>query len=625
MRIFLRQGLLPVILLAWALLMPFLSSYHLNILLMVGIYSIVAIGLNLLMGNAGQVSLGNASFFGIGAYVSALLTTRLGIDFWLALPLSTIVAGISGYVVGFTSIRLRHAYLAMATVAFGVIFDVVVQEWTGVTGGVGGIGGLPAPRLLGWEIRSDLSYCYFVWFFVLLVIVFVRNLVSSPAGLALHAIRENEMSARVAGIDVSSYKLRAFCLSALLAGLAGTLFAHHQRFVGPGSFTVHVSLMLVTMVVVGGEGKVSGSLLGAALLTVLPDFLSVIAKLPVLNPTLRHILTDYSYQLIAYGLLLLLFLFFMPRGLAGLLADLGRWLRAEQIGPGWAARVSLVSRAAEANSRDTLELIETRLTPSHHSVDGLLLRVEMVSKSFGGLRALDSVSFGVQRGAIHALIGPNGAGKTTLFNIISGVMRKDSGEVWLSQQRITSLPPHHVQRVGIARTFQLSQPFGSLSVLENVMVGCGFPADGGFVAGGLGLPSSRRLSARTRERAERLLEFMGLERWTQELADNIPPGAQKALEIARALASSPSLILLDEPAAGLNRHEKEMLESVIMKVKTAGLTVLLIEHDLAVVMNLSDQVTVLNYGRKIAEGPPAQVRNNPLVISAYLGRSYQVA
>lgn len=625
MRIFLRQGVLAIILLAWALLMPFLSSYHLNILLMVGIYSIVAMGLNLLMGNAGQVSLGNASFFGIGAYASALLTTRLGIDFWLALPLAVIVAGISGYVVGFTSIRLRHAYLAMATVAFGVIFDVVVQEWTGVTGGVGGIGGLPAPKLLGWEIRNDLSYCYFVWFFVLLVIFFVRNLVSSPAGLALHAIRENEMSARVTGIDVSSYKLRVFRLSALLAGLAGSLFAHHQRFVGPGSFTVHISLMLVTMVVVGGEGKVSGSLLGAAVLTVLPDFLSWVSKLSILHQTIRYILTDYSYQLIAYGLLLLLFIFFMPRGLAGLLADLGRRFGAEEIGPGWTARASLVSPSAESNPGDTLELIDSRSTASHHAVDGLLLRVEMVSKSFGGLRALDSVSFGVQEGMIHALIGPNGAGKTTLFNIISGVMRKDSGEIWLSQERITSLPPHQVQRQGIARTFQLSQPFGSLTVLENVMVGCGFPADGGFVSGGLGLPSSQRLSASARERAGRLLEFMSLERWSQELANNIPPGAQKALEIARALASSPKLILLDEPAAGLNRREKEMLESVILKVKMAGLTVLLIEHDLAVVMNLSDQVTVLNYGRKIAEGPPAQVRNDPQVISAYLGRSYQVA
>ena len=625
MRIFLRQAFWAGLLLAGIVLTPFLSSYHLNIFLMVGIYSIVVMGLNLLMGNAGQVSLGNASFFGIGAYVSALLTTRWGIDFWLALPLAAIVAGISGYVVGFTAIRLRHAYLAMATVAFGVIFDAVVQEWTAITGGVGGIGNLPAPRLMGWEIRSDLSYCYLVWAFAFLVIVFVRNIVSSPAGLALHAIRENEMSAGVTGIDVSSYKLRVFGLSALLAGLAGSLFAHHQRFVGPGSFSVHISLILVTMVVVGGAGKVMGSLLGAAVLTVLPDFLSWISKLPILHPTIRHILTDYSYQLIAYGMLLLLFIFFMPRGLAGLLTDLGRWLRAGEIGPGWIPRTSLASPSVEVEVGNTLELVDTGLRASPHAPDGLLLKVEMVSKSFGGLRALDSVSFDVQRGMIHALIGPNGAGKTTLFNIISGVMRKDSGEIWLSQQRITSQPPHQVQKLGIARTFQLSQPFGSLTVLENVMVGCGLSADGSFISGGLGSRNSRRLSASARERAEQLLEFLSLERWARELADNIPPGAQKALEIARALASSPSLILLDEPAAGLNRCEKEMLESAILKVKTAGLTVLLIEHDLAVVMNLSDQVTVLNYGRKIAEGSPAQVCNDPEVISAYLGRSYQVA
>lgn len=291
-----------------------LSVYLVSIFILIGIYGIAATGLNILLGNTGQVSLGQAAFYGIGAYTSALLTTRLSIPFWVALPLSGIGAAFFGYIVGLTSVRLRHSYLAMATVAFNEIFIVVIDQWMGLTGGVGGMGGISRPQLLGHPL-DDKGYFYLVWIVLPLILLFNRNIIRSRMGRIMAAVREDETAAAALGIHVSQYKLKIFTLSAFYTGVAGSLFAHYSRYIGPGSFHVHFSIALLIMVLIGGSRHELGGILGAAVVVFLPEFLSFLSKLQFLPVSARTLFSEYSYHLIIYGILLFLIAAFLPGGL----------------------------------------------------------------------------------------------------------------------------------------------------------------------------------------------------------------------------------------------------------------------------------------------------------------------
>jgi branched-chain amino acid transport system permease protein len=308
-------------------LFPLLDTnrYHINMGIMIGIFSIVSIGLNLLLGNTGQVSLGQAAFYGIGAYASAILSVKAGLPFWLALPLSALISGLVGYFVGYTSVRFKGSYLAMATLSFGVIFSILVLEWTDVTGGAGGYPHMIPRPSIGWfKIDSELKYFYLVWVFVLGIAIYTQNLVKSRVGRALYAIHENEIAAGIIGVNPTKYKLKIFTISAIYAGIAGSLYAHYATFISEESFTFFFSISLLCMVVIGGLGSVSGSVIGTALLFLLSEGIRYAAKSHLFPELIKSILSEYSYHLLLYGFFLLFFVIFMPRGIAGLFERLQR-------------------------------------------------------------------------------------------------------------------------------------------------------------------------------------------------------------------------------------------------------------------------------------------------------------
>jgi len=584
----------PLLVLVFALLIvlyPLLlpSDYAIGVGITVGAMAIATVGFVLLIGYAHQLAIGQAAFCTIGGYGNAILVTRHGWDPLFALLVSAILSMAIAYVVGRPILRLRGFVLAMASVALQLILGFVAVQWTDFTGGSIGIAGVPRFAVFG-RVMGDRELFYFIWLCVVLAVLLGLSIDRSRIGRELKAIAASERAAGSVGIDLASVKVRMFVLSAGLASVAGSVTVHYLRLMEPGVFGFSFSLTIINAVVIGGLSSIWGGVLGAATIIGLREALRL-ASQPLFEGVVMSTLTI---------VVLLLF----PQGIAGGIAA----LRRRMSGTGTEESEPAPEAAPPAQAPGP---VDTTSDP--------ILVVDGAARRFGNLVAVDDVGFAVGRGSITALIGPNGAGKTTLFNMISGDQPLNAGRVIFNGAAIDRLPGHVVARRGIARTFQNLELFGNLTVLENVMCASARHGAASVIEVIARLPRGRRAERAARANAERQLALVGLGASRHHRPDTLPFGHQRLLEIARALALKPSLLLLDEPASGLNDSETEALADLILRIRHAGVTVLLVEHDIRLVMGLADHVVVVNYGKKIAEGAPGIVRNDPQVLAAYLG------
>ncbi len=548
-----------------------LSGYALNILMQAATYAIAVIGLTVVLGLCGQINLAQAAFFGIGAYAVGLGTVDGGLNFWICLITGLGLAVVLGAALGASTLRLGGHYLAMVTISFQQILTLVLTNWIPVTHGPDGVPNIRRPALFA-DGQSYLALCVLV---LAVVGWLVWHMPRTRLGRAMRAVRDNELAAGVSGIDIYRTKVAAFALGALLAGLGGGLFAGSFTYISPDQFSFAESIVFLTMALLGGVGSPVGAVIGTALLILIPEWLRFLKEIPGL-------------YLAIYGLAVILIVVFMPDGIWGFLGDQVRRLHRARPAPPPAAELTLSQGGASTAP---------------------MLEVSDLSKHFGGLKAVDAVSFTVARGGIHALIGPNGSGKTTTLNVLSGLYSPTDGTVRLAGQDVTRLSPHRRAAAGIGRTFQNIRLFRSMSALENVVIGAERPDN----------PSGARDRAGLEARARAALAFVGLEGRALEPISGFSYGHQRLIEIARALAGNPVLLLLDEPAAGLNSSEKNALTVLLRRMAAKGLTILIIDHDMTLVSDVASHITVLNFGRRIADGVTATVLREPAVIQAYLG------
>ena len=547
------------------------EGYTVFVLALLALATIVGVGLNILVGLTGQVSIGHIGFYAIGGYTVAILTLH-GMNFWAALVLAGLIAGVIGALLALPAIRVSGPYLAMMTIAFAFIVHHATVEWRELTGGQNGLMGIPQPDL-GGMLGDEQGIAAISVALAGLSLYFFHRLTRSSWGKAMIAVRDAETAAYALGFQPIVVKTIAFALSASLTGVAGGLFAVLFNFVAPDSFPFSQSILFLLAVVVGGAGWTLAPVVGAGVIVVLPELIASLAE----------------YRLLVFGALLLVVLWLAPGGVIGTLAR----------------RLPLTRRSAAAAGTFSI----SDFLDAHR--DGVSLEVAGLAIAFGGVRAAADVALTAQPGRVTALIGPNGAGKTTVLNMIGGFYRPDAGSIRLGSKELAGASPAAAARAGIARTYQTTQLFGTLSVVDNVLMGLN--------RGRLGSPFAEVATAEGRRDAEGLLAFVGYKGPLGVPAADLSHVDRRLVEIARALATRPSVLLLDEPAAGLMRADKAGLTTVLRRLADAGLTVILVEHDMALVMGISDHVVVLDAGRPIAAGPPEAVRRDPNVRAAYLG------
>ncbi|WP_431906794.1 branched-chain amino acid ABC transporter ATP-binding protein/permease [Amycolatopsis thermoflava] len=547
---------------------------------LVGIYVLVAMGLNLLFGYAGQVSLGHGALVAVGAYVAAVLTTAHEWSFWAALPVAMLGAGLVGSLMALPALRLSAWYLALITLAFGMVVNGLLVEMRAITGGFSGIFGVPRPEAGGLPL-DDAGFFWLVLAFVVVTYLVLRNLVRSRVGRALISVRDAEEAARSAGANTVRLKVFAFFLSAVLAGAAGALLAGLKGMVTPDDFTIDFSVFFLLVVIVGGAGRLGGPVVGVLAFFVLPELLGALAE----------------WRLLVYGAALLVVAVYAPHGIAGAWS---RWWRSRRPP---APVAGCLPDPPRPPRRDALSL----------SAHGLV-------KGFGGVRALRSADLAVPAGTIHAVVGPNGSGKTTLLNTITGYVRADDGTVRIGGRAMARRSPDRMARAGVGRTFQTPRLLPELSALDNVLLGAYARERSAAVVIAAGLPPARREAAALTAEAMAYLRFVGLGDVAGQQAGALPHGKQRLLEIGRALMARPSLLLLDEPAAGLSMTELDALGRLLREIRADGVTVVLIEHHIELVAEVADAVTVLHEGATLLSAPPATALTDDRVLDVYLGR-----
>ena len=588
--------------LAWGWLPPFTVTVLSNI----GLYALVAVGLVLLTGVGGMTSFGQAAFVGMGAYATAWICTSptaagwLGglagsaLVPWLGLLLGLVLTFALAWALGAVTLKLSGHYLPLCTIAWGLSLYFLLGNME-FLGGQTGITGIPPLVVAGVSFATPRMLGVVIWAVLLLALWAMHNLLDSREGRAIRALKGGRLMAESMGVDTARHRIKLFVLAALLAAISGWLYAHMQRFVNPTPFNLNIGIEMLFMAVVGGAGHLWGAVLGATLITLLKE------KLQDILPALLG--TSGNFEVVVFGLLML---FVLQRFADGLWPTLARLTRR------WVRELPRAAGAGPAVS--STEQLAQRALPAAGS---LLLQADGVSKRFGGLVANNDISMTLKAGEVHALIGPNGAGKSTFFNMISGVDDPTTGEVRLVGQAMSGKPSRAFASLGLGRTFQHVRLLGQRSVIENVALGAHLRAKRGWVSAMLRL--DRAEEAALMAEARRQIERCGLGAHADTPAASLSLGQQRVVEIARALAGQPSVLLLDEPAAGLRHLEKRALSELLGQLRAEGLGILVVEHDMEFVMNLADRITVLEFGTVIASGSPAEVQANPRVLEAYLG------
>jgi branched-chain amino acid transport system permease protein len=566
---------------------PGMPPFWIVLLDNIGLAALVAMGLVLLTGVGGLTSFGQAAFCGFGAYTTAVLTTAYGVSPWLTLPMALLVSGVAAVLLGIITVRLSGHYLPLGTIAWGIALFYLFSklEFLGRNDGISAI----PPLTIGPLKMLDPGTIYFViWIAVILCAVLSMNLLDSRTGRAIRALRRGHVAAEAFGVQTPRAKLLVFIYAAVLAGLSGWLYAHFQRAANPTPFGAQAGIEYLFIAVVGGAGYVWGAVLGAAIVVVLKEILQ--SYLPLVFGGQGQL------EIIVFGIMLVVLLQLAPTGV-------------------WPWLMSLLPFEFGRKRPDTKVAPLAHVRPNLES--GTLLQIDKAQKRFGGVIAVNNVSFDVQAREIVALIGPNGAGKSTTFNLITGVLTSSGGTISLLGKNIDNAPPQEVVKLGVARTFQHVKLVPDMTVLENVAIGAHLRGHAGAIASMLRL--DRADEAGLLAEAARQIERVGLSEHTNQLAGSLSLGQQRIVEIARALCVDPILLLLDEPAAGLRHMEKQRLAALLRQLRDGGMSVLLVEHDMGFVMDLADRVVVLDFGTRIAEGTPAAIKSNPDVIKAYLG------
>ncbi|HVF65637.1 MAG TPA: branched-chain amino acid ABC transporter ATP-binding protein/permease [Casimicrobiaceae bacterium] len=565
----------------------------------IGLYSIVALGLVLLTGVAGQTSFGQAAFVGLGAYTSAYLATRYGTSPWITLPIGLAFTAVVSLALGFITLRMRGHYLPLATIAWGISLYYLFGNLDAL-GGHTGMTGVPALTLGTLELRNERYYYFLIWAIALVALWSTNNLLDSRPGRAIRALRGGLEMAEAFGVNAARLKIIVFVYAALLACISGWLYAHLQRFVNPTPFGINQGIEYLFMAVVGGAGSVWGAVIGATLITLLKQWLQEGGVLMTLfRDALVTVLPagvtpSSNFEMIAFGILMIVLL---QRAREGVWPWLAHYLPPPAQKP--------VTPAAPMP-------VEPRLKTT-----APLLDVQAVRRHFGGLTAVNDLSFTLRSGEILGLIGPNGAGKTTTFNLISGNLALTAGLIEFDGATISGLAPFEIAERGIARTFQHVKLIARMSVLDNVALGAYRRGRAGVVRALLRL--DRIEEARALSEAAAAIERCGLTEHLHDAAGSLPLGQQRITEIARALAAQPKLLLLDEPAAGLRYQEKRKLAELLRSLRAEGMTILLVEHDMDFVMGVTDRLVVMDFGELLATGAPSEIQRNPAVREAYLG------